>query len=120
MKMETRIAAIGAAVGDPVRAAMLAALIDGRALPAGELAFIGNIAPQTASFHLNKLLAADLIEVERQGKHHYYRLANETVASALETLAALGPVKQQARAREESRQESDSVRELRFARTCYK
>ena len=68
---------------------------DGRALPAGELAFIGNVAPQTASFHLRKLMDASLITVERQGKHNYYRLANERVAGALESLATLAPERDQ-------------------------
>ena len=55
------IALIAGLIGDPVRATLLAALIDGRALPAGELAFLGNVAPQTASFHLSKLLGASLL-----------------------------------------------------------
>ena len=61
-------------MGEPARAAILAALVDGRALPAGELAFIGRVAPPTASFHLRKLIDASLIKVQRQGKHSYYRL----------------------------------------------
>ena len=75
---------IAGLMGEPARAAILVALVDGRALPAGELAFIGNVAPQTASFHLRKLMDASLISVERQGKHSYYRLANERVAATLE------------------------------------
>ena len=44
MKMGVRVSEIGSLFGDPVRAAMLTTLIDGRSLPAGELAFIGNVA----------------------------------------------------------------------------
>jgi DNA-binding transcriptional ArsR family regulator len=99
---------------------MLAALIDGRALPAGELAFIGNVAPATASFHLNRLLDAQLLSVERQGKHKYYRLASEAVASALESIAALAPLRDHANQLTERRSASERVKELRFARTCYK
>lgn len=80
MEMGARVSEIGSLLGDPVRAAILTALMDGRSLPAGELAFIGNVAPQTASFHLGKLLESHLIAVERQGKHRYYRLTNEQVA----------------------------------------
>jgi len=120
MDMGPDIASMAALIGDPVRASILAALIDGRALPAGELAFIGNVAPQTASFHLSKLLQALLITVERQGKYSYYRLANDTVASALESLAALVPVREQVTARSIARRESEAIRELRFARSCYK
>jgi len=38
-------------------------------------------------------MEASLITVEKQGKHRYYRLANDSVASALESLAALAPVR---------------------------
>jgi DNA-binding transcriptional ArsR family regulator len=107
------IASVAGLMGDPVRAAMLAALVDGRALPAGELAFLGNVAPQTASFHLGKLMDADLIRVERQGKFNYYRLASGAVASALESLAALAPVQR-------TRPETAMVKELCHARSCYK
>lgn len=120
MELGADIASIAELIGDPVRATILAALIDGRALPAGELALLGNVAPQTASFHLGKLLKSSLIKVERQGKYNYYRLANESVASALESLAAISPVRAQVLARFESRRESERVRELRFARSCYK
>ncbi len=118
--MDLGIAEIGGLIGDPVRAAMLAVLIDGRALPAGELAFVGNVAPQTASFHLSKLIDAGLISVERQGKHKYYRLANERVASAMEAMAAVAPVRHSVTSRAESRSESERIKELRFARSCYK
>ncbi len=119
MEMGPDIAPIAALIGDSVRAAILAALVDGRALPAGELAFVGNVTPQTASFHLNKLLEASLIVLEKQGKHSYYRLANEAVACALESLAVLSPVRSQVLARSYIR-EPERVRELRFARSCYK
>ena len=106
---------IAGLMGEPARAAILVALVDGRALPAGELAFIGNIAPQTASFHLRKLMDAALITIERQGRHCYYRLANERVASALESLAILAPRRDPV-----AGHASQQIRELRFARTCYK
>jgi len=114
------IASVAGLIGDPVRATILAALVDGRALPAGELAFLGNVAPQTASFHLGKLVDAALISVQRQGKYSYYRLASDAVASALESLAALSPLRSQVERRFESRRESERVGELRFARSCYK
>lgn len=119
MKMGPGIAEIGGLIGDPVRAAMLAVLMDGRALPAGELAFIGNVAPQTASFHLGKLREAALISVERQGKHSYYRLANEAVAFALESMAALAPLQNRV-SQPESHQHREHAKSLRFARSCYR
>ena len=46
------IAEIAALLGDPARANMLSALMDGRALSAGELAYAAHVTPQTASAHL--------------------------------------------------------------------
>ncbi len=73
------------------------ALMGGAALPAGQLAIIGNIAPQTASSHLSKLLHGKLLTVEDQGRHRYYRLASAEVAHAIEALLALGPGGRRAR-----------------------
>jgi DNA-binding transcriptional ArsR family regulator len=119
VELGTDIALIAGLIGEPARAAILVALVDG-ALSAGELAFIGNIAPQTASFHLRKLMEASLIAVEKQGKRSYYRLANDSVASALESLAALAPIRERVTACAPSRRESERVKDLRFARSCYK
>lgn len=120
MELGSDIALIAGLIGEPARAAILVALVDGRALPAGELAFIGNVAPQTASFHLRKLMDASLIAIEKQGKHSYYRLASDSVAYTLESLAALAPLRNQVETRASARRDSDRVKELRFARTCYK
>jgi DNA-binding transcriptional ArsR family regulator len=120
MEMGAKVSEIGSLLGDPVRASMLTALMDGRSLPAGELAFIGNVAPQTASFHLGKLLESHLIAVERQGRHKYYRLTNEHVALALESLASIAPMRDEMgpdRGQRSSRRISDG---MQFARTCYR
>src|SRR6266496_433646 len=69
-----------ALIGDPVRALMLHALMDGRALPAGELAFASGVTPQTASSHLQKLVGGGLVLVEAEGRHRYFRLAGSHVA----------------------------------------
>jgi DNA-binding transcriptional ArsR family regulator len=119
VELGSDIALIAGLMGEPARASILVALVRG-ALPAGELAFIGRIAPQTASFHLRKLMDASLITVERQGKHSYYRLANDSVAAALESLAALAPVRDRVAACAANRHETERVKELRFARSCYK
>jgi len=119
MELAPDVARIARLIGEPVRAAILVALVDGRARPAGELALLGNVAPQTASFHLRKLMDASLLAVERQGKHSYYRLASGTVASTIESLAALAPIRTHVEARERTRFESDHVKDLRFARVCY-
>jgi DNA-binding transcriptional ArsR family regulator len=76
-------------LGDPGRAAILLRLMGGMALPAGELALTANVAPQTASEHLAKLVKGRLLSVERQGRHRYYRLASVEVADAVEALLVL-------------------------------
>ncbi|MGB3747738.1 MAG: winged helix-turn-helix domain-containing protein [Rhodanobacter sp.] len=80
-----------AALAEPSRAAMLAALLDGVALPAGELAQLAGISAATASAHLARLVAEGFVAVEPQGRHRYYRLANAEVAAALEAMASLMP-----------------------------
>jgi DNA-binding transcriptional ArsR family regulator len=116
VELGSDIALIAGLIGEPARASMLVALVRG-ALPAGELAFIGNIAPQTASFHLRKLMEASLIAVEKRGKHSYYRLASDSVAGALESLAVLAPARDQLAS---DRHGSARLKGLCFARSCYK
>ena len=86
-----RLAEVAALLGDPARAAIVTALWDGRARPAGELAKIAGVTPATASSHLGKLVAGGLLRVEPRGRHRDYRLASAPVAHALEALAGLVP-----------------------------
>src|SRR5205085_8977359 len=74
------IAEAAALIGDPARANMLAALMDGRALTASELAYRAGVAPSTASGHLAKLAEGRLVQVTAGGRHRYYRLASSAVA----------------------------------------
>jgi DNA-binding transcriptional ArsR family regulator len=64
-----------ALMGDPTRAAFLTALADGTALPASELAQRAGVGASTASIQLAKLVDGGLLEVERTGRHRYYRPA---------------------------------------------
>ena len=90
---------IAALIGDRTRVDMLTALMAGRALTATELADHAGVARPTASAHLAALAGAGLLEVEKQGRHRYFRLANEDVAGMLEGLMgvahriASGPVR---------------------------
>src|SRR5271157_1367605 len=77
-------ATVAALSGDPARAGMLHALMDGRALTSSELARVAGITPQTASGHLVRMTAAGLLRVERQGRHRYHRLASPAVAQMME------------------------------------
>jgi DNA-binding transcriptional ArsR family regulator len=104
-------------LGDPGRAAILLSLMDGLALPAGELASIANVAPQTASGHLARLIDGGLLSVERQGRHRYYRLSSPEVADAIEALLVLTARPRSA----ESTAPTHKVTagSLAHARTCY-
>src|SRR3982074_1340052 len=79
-------AEIAALAGDPARAGMLHALMDGRALSASELARVAGIAPQTATGHLARMTAAGLLHVEKQGRHRYHRLASPAVGQMMESI----------------------------------
>ncbi|CAN5148880.1 winged helix-turn-helix domain-containing protein [soil metagenome] len=112
--MEANIASPAALIGDSSRAAMLQALQDGRAHPAGALAWAAGLTAQAASNHLAKLVDGGLVSVEREGRHRYYRLANAEVAHVLEALSLLAtPIRslEQPRSRE--------ARALREGRCCY-
>lgn len=102
-------------LGDPGRAAILLSLMDGLALPAGELASIANVAPQTASGHLARLIDGGLLSMERQGRHRYYRLSSSEVADAIEALLVL--TTRQGSGEKAARKVTAGT--LAHARTCY-
>lgn len=108
------LAPIGALIADPTRAAILAELIDGHVLTAGDLAARTGVPAQTASWHLSKLLEGGLLAAVSQGRHRYYRLAGPHVAEALEGLGGRAPMPI---ARD--RFEREVLSGLRFARSCY-
>ncbi len=113
MSVEPDIAAIAALIGEPKRARMLSALVGGRALTATELAHVADLSKQTASAHLGKMTGGGLLEVEKQGRHRYFRLAGQDVARVLESLmglAAAGRAEVRSGPREPA---------LRAARVCY-
>jgi DNA-binding transcriptional ArsR family regulator len=92
MASQSRFAEVAALAGDPARAAMLHALMDGRALTATELAQVASITPQTASGHLTRMATAGLLGVEKQGRHRYYRLASPAVAQMIESIMQVASV----------------------------
>jgi DNA-binding transcriptional ArsR family regulator len=114
MKDGPNIARIAALLGDPARADVLTALMTDRALTATELAAIAGVTKQTMSAHLAKLLEAALVLVDQQGRHRYFRLADEDVAGLLESLMGVafrtGAVRLLSSPREPA---------LRKARICY-
>jgi DNA-binding transcriptional ArsR family regulator len=110
----TTLAELAALIGDVARANILSALMDGRALTAGELAWHAGVSAQTTSGHLAKLAEGRLVTLERQGRHRYFRLASPEVAHAVEalmTVAISGPKRH--------RPTGPRDEALRAARTCY-
>jgi DNA-binding transcriptional ArsR family regulator len=109
----TRMASVAALLGDPARANILTALMDGRALTAKELAFAAHVSPSTTSGHLARLTEAALLAVQQQGRHRYFRLASPLVGQMLESIMAVaGPAPRAGTAWRGSEA-------LRTARTCY-
>ncbi len=82
-----QLAELGSMLAEPARAAILLALMDGTTRPAGELARIAGVSAATASAHLKRLLDGGLLGLHEQGRHRYFRLANDDVAAWLEAMA---------------------------------
>jgi DNA-binding transcriptional ArsR family regulator len=115
--MKEKLSSTASLLGDPGRAAILLRLMNGLALPAGELAETANVAPQTASGHLAKLVEGRLLDVDWQGRHRYYRLASAEVANAVEALLVLTGSPHLSDAGTPCSRAA--VGSLRHARTCY-
>lgn len=114
MSLAPSFSAIALPLIDPTRMAMLTMLLNGRVLPAGELAYASGISAQAARFHLAQLIDDGLVSVETTGRHRYYRLAGPHVAHVLERVATIRPetpIKQRAL--------GARGRQLRFCRCCY-
>jgi DNA-binding transcriptional ArsR family regulator len=110
----TRMASIAALMGDPARANILSALMDGRALTAKELAYAAHVSPSTTSGHLARLTESALLTVQQQGRHRYFRLASPLVGQMLEAVMAVaGP------AEPPTGSAWRGGEALRTARTCY-
>jgi DNA-binding transcriptional ArsR family regulator len=107
---------VAALAGDPARAGMLHALMDGRALTAAELARVAGVAPQTASGHLSRLTSIGLLSIEKQGRHRYHRLASPAVAQMIESIMQVASTLEPSRTRL-SVGPRDAA--MRSARTCY-
>ncbi len=116
MVSTNEIARIGLLIGEPARVAILTALMDGQAFTATELARCANVTPQTASSHLAQLAGADLLRIEKQGRHRYHLLASPDVARMIEGIMQVA-----ARPGRPTRPIAVGPRDqaLRNARTCY-
>lgn len=109
---EDRLPQLAAAIGEPARARMLCALLDGHARTATELAVAGEIAASTASGHLSRLVKQGLLTGLSQGRHRYFRLSGAAVAQALESLLVIAGTPRAGFT-------PSTPQRLRAARTCY-
>ena len=112
--MENQFKQIASLIGDPTRAIIMWTLLDGKAFTATELANAAHTSPQNISMHLAKLVQADLLSVESQGRHRYYRFSRKEIAYAIEAMANLLPP---AAVKPDLHKQSHSA--IQQCRTCY-
>ncbi|HXH38765.1 MAG TPA: winged helix-turn-helix domain-containing protein [Thermoanaerobaculia bacterium] len=113
MNNELDLAGVAALIGDPARARMLTAVMSGTALTATELALEAGVAASTASAHLAKLAEANILAIEKQGRHRYFRIFDAEIAAMLEGLMEI------AARRGPRRRTGPADPALRLARVCY-
>jgi len=114
MEVEEKFISMAGLICEPTRAKLLWNLLDGRAYTASELASTGDISASAASNHLSKLLEADIVKVEIQGRHRYYSFSNPEVAYVVETLANLVSNKRNMKPNYEK-----PANGVKYCRTCY-
>ncbi|WP_408028008.1 ArsR/SmtB family transcription factor [Tenacibaculum litoreum] len=101
-------------LGDKSRAIILWNLLDGRAYTATELATSANISLQSASNHLKKLVSANILSVEKQGRHRYFKFTNDEVAQVIESMASLISIDN-----DYKKIKTPKLNDFTYARTCY-
>jgi DNA-binding transcriptional ArsR family regulator len=114
MKDTPNISRIAALIGDPARANMLVALMQGGALTVSELAAEAGVGLATTSSHVAQLQAGGLISARKSGRHKYLELASADVASLVEQLMALSGAAKPLRTKPGPKDAA-----IRHARVCY-
>ena len=114
MNAEEQFSQLASLIGEPARAKILWHLLDGRAFTATELALMAEVSPQSASMHLSKLMQAEFLTVEHQGRHRYYKFASREVAYAIEAIANLLPS-----GKTESPENFLHNGHIKYCRSCY-
>jgi len=84
---ESNLIRIAKAISDPTRFAILKAIASREEVSCGQLAELFPVAQATVSHHLSVLVNAGLVEMRKQGQHHYFRLERLTVQRFSEQLA---------------------------------
>lgn len=105
---------IALAIGEPHRAHILVALLDGQAHSAADLAASAGLSPSAASAHLRRLVEVDMLDVQQAGRFRHYRIADPVVARVVEAMVALSPATPVT-----SLAQSVTAHAHREARTCY-
>src|SRR5262249_61324856 len=90
MSSAPQMAEVSALVGDPARANILCALLDGRALTGTERAFAAGVSSRATSSHLGKSLSARLLLLVEQGRHRDYRRAGWHAAGMVPSVMRVG------------------------------
>ena len=113
MEAQEQFLEIAALIGEPARAKMMWNLLDGRAYTATELSLNAGISATAASNHLTKLLSANLLKVEKQGRHRYYSFSGADIAYVVESMAGIGA--------KGGRMVQQQVQKtgIKYCRTCY-
>src|ERR1700683_1021974 len=108
---DAAIAKVASVIGERARARILLSLMDGQARTSTELAVVAGVSASTASVHLSRLKAANLVKLQVRGKHRLYSLVGPELAAALEGLSVLGGAS--------LRFTPNVPTRLKVARTCY-
>lgn len=112
--LESDFSEIASLLGDKSRAIMLWNLLDGKAYTATELANCSGVSLQSASNHLAKLLQKNILSVEKQGRHRYYRFSSPEVAQVIESMAGLLSLQ-----KDYKKVKKPKASAFTYARTCY-
>lgn len=75
---------IASLIGDPARLNMLFCLANSDTASAGDLTRVANVAPSTASEHLQKLVDGGLVSVRKEGRQRFFSLSRPEVAQILD------------------------------------
>ena len=116
LEMDEQFSSIAAIIGEKTRAKMLWHLLDGRAYTALELAIVADISKQSCSNHLKKLIESNILKVEKQGRHKYFKLYDKQVAKALEGMVFLTAQKGKKKRLLDSHATKSGIK---YARSCY-
>ena len=91
---DERFLEISKAVSDPTRFAILSRIAKAGELGCAVLKDEFELTPATISHHLKELTSADLVEIRREGKFHFYRVNHKPWTEYLQELARRVPAPQ--------------------------